>query len=778
MSDAARRWPARSVAGFRLPGLLLLVSAFGLLVAGCSRRARPSVLLITIDTLRADRLGCYGYEGAETPNLDRLASEGVLFEQVGAHVPVTLPSHATILTGLLPASHGVHDNGTFSLSDTVTTLAEVFREEGYRTGAVLGAYVLARQFGLDQGFDEYEDRFGSDRDGRGTELLERRAAEVSRRGIEWLDLQPGRRFFLWLHFFDPHRPYDPPPPYHQRFAGREYDGELAYVDAHIGSLLTYLVEQGIDRSTLVVVVSDHGEGLGEHDESTHGYFVYETTMRVPLLMRWAGTLPAGLRVASVVRTADIAPTVMALAGMRMPVSHDGIDLRPSLDGVPIGDSVAVGETMTPLYDFDLSPLISVRTNRWKFVAGPTPTLHDIRLDPSESQNVAEAHPEVVRELADVAWTYAARLTEQTPAAVGISERERRKLLALGYLSAPQRDIPDVRRWVELEDPRDHAALIAAAMDDMALIAQGKPEDAVPLLERLPAEARDRPLLLQLLGWALRQGLRYDEAAEILMRGVVRDSSYAKLWTLLGEVELLRADYRAAIAALEKARSLVPFDAWTHYLRGRAFLALDRIGEALGAFRTAVQLSPSLWEAHLQLAHLLLAADEADSALAHARRATVHSRGLAAAHELTAHCLEARSAWHEAALAYEAAFRADSSRAVLYKRVALCYHRAGMEDQAANALREYSRRYGEESGVLSLLAGLCLARGDTAGALADWGRAVELDSSNAGAWAGLIAVAGARNDVSAARLAEQAIAACPGDSLLRSLARRIAVRARG
>jgi arylsulfatase A-like enzyme/tetratricopeptide (TPR) repeat protein len=747
--------------------------------AGCSPGPRPSVVLITIDTLRADRLGCYGYEGAETPNLDRLASEGVLFEQVGAQVPVTLPSHATILTGLLPASHGVHDNSTFSLNDTVTTIAEVFRQAGYRTGAVLGAYVLARQFGLDQGFEDYQDWFAAGRDSGGVEMLEQRASEVARQGMEWLDRRRGERFFLWLHFFDPHRPYDPPPPFAERFTGREYDGEVAYVDAHIGSLLAHLADRGLDRSTLVVVVSDHGEGLGEHDESTHGYFVYESTMRVPLLLRWPGRLRAGLRVSEVVRTADIAPTVIGLAGLRAPRRRDGIDLAPSFEDRLIADSMSVGEALSPLYDFGLSPLVSVRTNRWKYIAGPTPALHDLAVDPSESRNVAEAHPDVADELAEVAWVYAARLSEERDGAPTIPEEERRKLLALGYLSSPRRAIPDVRRWPDLEDPRDHAALIAAAMDAMALITQGNQADAVPLLERLPVELRNRPLLLQLLGWALRQALRYDEAAEVLRRGVALDSSYASLWTLLGEVELLRANYQDAIEALDRALGLIPFDAWTHYLKGRALLAMDRAEESRRSFRAAARLRPSLWEAQLQLARLLLSAGEPDSALPHASLAALHSDGSADAHELMGNCFEARGAWREAAGAYGDAVSADSSRTALYKRIALCYHRTGMEDEAAGALRQYSARHGEESGVLSILAGWSLARGDTIGALTGWERAVELDSANAGAWAGLITLAAARHGLpAAARLADRAVAACPGDVVLRRLADRITAQARG
>ena len=279
---------------FLLRGVCLTTLSVAAL--GCTGDGRPSVLLITIDTLRADRLGCYGCREAQTPNMDRLAAEGVMFEQVGAQVPVTLPSHATILTGLPPASHGVHDNSTFSLADTVTTLAEVFRKAGYRTGAVVGAYVLARQFGLGQGFEDYDDSF-DDTQGSGSEAesVERRAAEVARRGIDWLEQHRRTPFFLWLHFFDPHMPYDPPPPLGRDDYASPYDGEVSYVDRELGRVFRWLQEVGLEQSTLVVLTSDHGEGLGSHDEETHGVFLYESTLRVPLILRWPGRLSAGMR---------------------------------------------------------------------------------------------------------------------------------------------------------------------------------------------------------------------------------------------------------------------------------------------------------------------------------------------------------------------------------------------------------------------------------------------------------------------------------------------------
>jgi choline-sulfatase len=729
------------------------------------------VLLITIDTLRADHVGCYGYRCARTPNMDRLASEGVLFEQVGAQVPVTLPSHATILTGLTPATHGVHNNSTFSLSDTVQTLAEMLGRRGYQTGAVLGAYVLAGQFGLRQGFSSYDDEF-SEVDGvaSGASFAERPASEVARRGVEWLRGHTGEPFFLWLHFFDPHRPYDPPGRYAKVFGECPYDGEVAYVDEEIGRVLAHLAAEELDATTLVVVTSDHGEGLGEHDEESHSHFLYESTMRVPFIIRCPGTLPAGVRVAGVVRTVDIAPTVLGFLGLPSPEWMEGRDVSVTAGGERSGDMVSMGETLVPLYDFGFSPLVSVRTDRWKYVASPRAELYDLIDDPAETLNVVGAHPAVAESLSVLAGRYADRMLGGGTDGVMLSEEQRDRLAALGYLSSPPRSVPHISRWGELPDPKDHARVMALTGDAADHLAVGRVAEGLALVEEARAEAPSLPLLNLLEGAALFGAGRLDEAAATLRDGMLRDSSYVRFPVLLGNVELARGNYREAARALQHALRLVPFDPWTLYLHGTALLGTGNVRAAVVSLEAAVRSQPSFGEARFQLARVLLSVGEPDSALGHARLAAEYCSQSADAHVLLGSCYEAVGRWREAASSYREAIRADPTRAAVYTRMSFCYHRAGMDDEAARGLEEHLERFGEDAQVLSLLAGQKLAGGDTVGAVSTWEHATAIDSTAGTAWAGLVSVAAVRGDTAlAASLVARGLEACPGDSILAALA---------
>ncbi|HJS75217.1 MAG TPA: sulfatase, partial [Vicinamibacteria bacterium] len=290
----------------RVWGLLPLVLSFG--CGGGTRGVRPragqNLLVITIDTLRADRVGAYGDSKARTPHIDRLAHEGVLFEQAVAQVPVTLPSHASLFTGLLPPTHGVRDNTYFRLDSRAQTLAETLKASGYETAAFVAAFVLDGTFGLDQGFDFYDDEVSGAATTTGT-IAERRGELVSRSFVSWLEKRSSDRpFFAWLHFFDPHLPHAPPPPYEA-----SYGGEISYVDEQVGRVLEALAAKGEGDDTLVVLTSDHGESLGEHGEKSHGFFVYEATLRVPLILKSARSLPGEVRIAPPVRSIDILPTV-------------------------------------------------------------------------------------------------------------------------------------------------------------------------------------------------------------------------------------------------------------------------------------------------------------------------------------------------------------------------------------------------------------------------------------------------------------------------------------
>jgi arylsulfatase A-like enzyme len=341
----------------RLAGVALLA-----VVLACGRPVER-IVLVSIDTLRADHLGCYGAAFAHTPRLDALAAGGVRFANAISPAPLTLPSHTTLLTGLDPPEHGVRHNGVFRLTDDVPTLAEHLREAGFATAAFVAAYVLDRQFGLDRGFDRYDDRTSQPRYGRGMLTFpERPANEVVDAALEWLASAPGR-FFLWVHLYDPHAEYRPPAGFASAFPARPYDGEIAFADFQVGRLLAALDQRFPDGRTLVVVTADHGESLGEHGEATHSHLVYDATQHVPLIVQGPG-LPRGGVVEDVVALRDVAPTVLDLLGVPPLPGATGRSLAEAVRGGALEPRAAHVETLAPQLDWGWSPLLGLRTVRF------------------------------------------------------------------------------------------------------------------------------------------------------------------------------------------------------------------------------------------------------------------------------------------------------------------------------------------------------------------------------------------------------------------------------
>lgn len=372
---------------------VVLCLAVSLLLA-CDRpsgSAPNGVLLITVDTLRADHLGCYGAASGATPHMDRLAGDGVLFEDASTPVPITLPAHTSLLTGVSPPVHGVRDNARYRLREDVRTMAEA----GWEGGAVLGAVVLNGIFGLDRGFAHYDDAIEvvAD-DGPEGSFARRRAGGVVDAALAWLRGRPkGSRFFLWVHLFDPHTPYDPPAPFDTEY-GDTYQGEVAYTDQQVGRLLEGLEDLGVRENTLIILTSDHGEGLGEHGELTHGFFVYQSTVHVPLLMRLPGRIPAGNRISAPVNLVDVLPTVLDLTGSQHP---EGLEGRSLLQAVTLGQEPAARdqylETYLPYFQMRWAGSRALRDGRWKFIEAPTPELYDLQNDPGERRNLAAQDPE-------------------------------------------------------------------------------------------------------------------------------------------------------------------------------------------------------------------------------------------------------------------------------------------------------------------------------------------------------------------------------------------------
>jgi arylsulfatase A-like enzyme len=366
-------------------------------IAGGALRG-ANVLLLTIDTLRADHVGVYGSAGALTPTIDQFAKEGLRFERTYAHAPLTLPSHASLLTATLPTRNGVHDNGTFRLGDMTPTVAEALKRAGYRTGAFVGSAVLAARFGLGRGFDVYDDRIpgGSDLD-----VVQRNAEQVLEPAYKWitsggLGLVPGP-WFAWAHLYDPHEPYAPPEPYRSRYASEAYDAEIAYADAALGTFVAQLRRVNALTNTLVIIASDHGESLGEHGERTHGLFAYDATLRVPLVM-WA---PPQLRpgvFGDTMRLVDVVPTMLDLIGAAPLTNIDGRSVRPFVGSAqPFDHAASYFEALNALTG-NRVPLTGIVLNRLKLINLPVPELYDLEADPGEQRNLYAQRRDRARDL--------------------------------------------------------------------------------------------------------------------------------------------------------------------------------------------------------------------------------------------------------------------------------------------------------------------------------------------------------------------------------------------
>ena len=415
-----------------------------------------NVLLISIDTCRADYLSCYDYGRETTANIDAVAAEAVLFENVISPVPISLPAHCTMLTGVNPPYHGIHDNSQYQLAPFHTTLAEIAGSHGLATGAVVGAVVLNNQFGLNQGFDTYDDRF--ENEFSPIDIPERRADEVSRHAIDWLDRHQSEPFFLFVHYYDPHQTYDPPQPYKSRFAGDDrslYAGEIAYTDEHVGRLIDRLKQLSLYDSTLIIITSDHGEMLGEHKESAHTFFVYQSAIKVPLIIRVPGR-EQPRRINGLVGLVDIVPTVCGLMAMDAPPQVHGLDLSEELGAAqaPQRDRRLYCESLTPT-KYDGAALLGIVTDRWKYIHTTRPELYDLRADPLEEHNRIADRPDDARPLHDQLQQYLNQWHRDDDASrLPLDQATIDQLGALGYVGGSVTENFDLDSARDHEDPKD------------------------------------------------------------------------------------------------------------------------------------------------------------------------------------------------------------------------------------------------------------------------------------------------------------------------------------
>ena len=559
-------------------------------------RLRPeatglNLVVITLDTTRADRLGCYGFRGVETPNIDALAKDGIVFDYATATVPLTFPSHSSIFTGLVPPHHGVRDNGGFFLDDAKVTLAERLRDKGVATGAFVGAWVLERKWGLAQGFDEYSDRFDLSKYkviSLGT--VQKPGDEVMDGALAWLEGVKQRRFFAWVHLYDPHTPYDPPEPFASRYPSQPYLGEIAYTDQVVGRLLRWLRDQGLYERTLVVLTADHGESLGDHGESTHAYFVYDSTTHVPLVVR----TPWGIRGrrSAQVSSVDLMPTVLDLLGLPAQPGIDGRSLaREILDPAATSDRTAYSETYFPRYHFGWQHLRAIRSRAYKYVDAPEPELYDLAQDPGETKNI-------YRGFSARAEGLRLRLEELTKQESGAAPERRsldpetlQRLAALGYVG----NVIDVDSSTVLPDPKEKLPLFAM-MNAAKRLAQDEDrvEDGVAKMrEVLQRDPKIMDAQITLGNWLLKLR-RPDEAAAAFKQALaLKPDDDIALGNLAG-VLMAHGKRQDALEALEVFRTALrvnPKNPQSWFQLATLYLDMGRLDEARGSFTEALAANP-------------------------------------------------------------------------------------------------------------------------------------------------------------------------------------------
>jgi choline-sulfatase len=634
--------------------LILALGAALAVLAGCRAgresappATRPNIVLITIDTLRADRL-----RRGFTPAIDALADAGVRFDNARSAVPLTLPSHVTIMTGLLPVAHGVRENGVvFAPQSSSPTLARRLRESGYKTGAFVGAYVLDRRFGLADGFDAYDDRIRRNPDEGARLEAERRGGEVTDAALQWLN-QTASPFFLWVHLYDPHSPYDPPAGYREKAGGDAYNGEVAYADAQVARIVEALGARNLLASTVMVVTGDHGEGLGEHGEQTHGMLAYDSTLKVPLVLSGASISGASKPAAPIhkrvvtapVSLADIPPSLLRLAGLPVPAG-----VTADLLAAESLERDVYGETQYPRAA-GWHPLSVLAGERWKLIQSSDVELYDLASDPAEAHNVAAAHAGVVQGMSS---RLTAMQTNAPPAPTAVAAEASERLRALGYVSGSSTTAGDPRA------PNPARVIDAWATFEVALaqITEGRPQAALPALKTLAARFPTAPVFQTTYGRALKDAGRPAEAVAVYRRAVaqIRDAGLFHDLAVAARAagnpsEALKAEQAAlaldgrnpaalnglglvhaeagrakdAAQAFEQATVLDPSNASYWANLGNARRELSDLPQAEAAYRRALEADPRYADAANGLGTILVQTGKPADAVPWFERATEHA----------------------------------------------------------------------------------------------------------------------------------------------------------
>ncbi|MDQ3169629.1 MAG: sulfatase-like hydrolase/transferase [Acidobacteriota bacterium] len=590
-----------------------------------------NVILITMDTTRADAMGYAGAGGNPTPTIDGLAREGVTFDNAVASVPLTLPSHSTIFTGVLPPRHGVRDNGGFVLDPKHVTLAERLRDRGWKTGGFVGAYVLDAKWGIDQGFEHYYDQFDLSKYKRiSLGDVARTAGEVVDAAMPWLEQNARNKFFAWMHFYDPHTPYAPPEPYKGRFEGRPYLGEVAYVDAQIARVTNWLTSRGLMDRTIIIVTADHGESLGEHGEGTHGLFVYDATMKVPMVMRTPYAASKGRKVSQVVRSHDITPTVLELLGLPSDPVLEGRSLAPLLAGGRTEERDAYSESLYARHHYGWSELTSLRAGRFKYIEAPRPELYDLEQDPGEKDNLFDARKPLAERLgAELLKLSAEDVTASGATQATVDPETRERLAALGYIGSFVAT-PKVAGQ-KLADPKDKIQIFNLMFAANENAGKETPADTIARFNKVLAEDPNVLDAWIMLGNEYFKARDYPSALEKYQRALAINPDYDLATVNLAGAYRAMGNFTAAALGYERYLEKDPKNAFVVYQLGELYLDMNRLDDAEKTFRRAIALDERVASAENALGVVAFKRGQLDQAETHAKSALARSPDAKLAH---------------------------------------------------------------------------------------------------------------------------------------------------